>query len=954
MSELARRTMLPWVALATLIALIAAMGTANHARADAPETPEIQGVQTYQQSTTRTVVIYELDRQTGKWRDEVTEVTSCAKPHLIVTWSRVTGADRYNAQYRDADNDGEWRNLLSQKRRGNSFVAGTPPIKVNVNYDIRIAAVKDGTTGDFDTATARVEPDTAAPTGLTAAASDDRADAAVLTWTNAPGTSPTQFAIQRREGQGQWRKPSIYKLTGNMDTAPVFNLKPDVEHRFRVAPQSSFCTYSNWSNTAALTLVRKPPTPTATVEAGHQGNTPVITVTAAANPRTDSYKLRHRQTGTDSYTETTLTTTAATAGYVILGLSASTEYEVGLAAVNQYGDSGYVTSTVTTGAVIVLPVEPAFTLTAGHRNEAAVITATVSQHAEQNESYMLKYRKSTEEDWSTPVAVSRTQAAAGHVMDVDVDTPYDVAMAGVNGSRTSAYAEESIRSELEWFVPGTPAFTATGGHKGAQAAINVQVTNAQQGVTAYTLEITKTGDGQETGASPVTQALTPAQATGGHDHAADHSATYSVRMSATGRNGDSPFSAARTVTTPPPLPKQPEFTVVAGHSNKETVLTVTVTNADEHTDEYLITTQETSDETTAATTTATEAAATAGVAISVEPHTTYSVSVQGRNSGGAGTAATKTATSLTPFPAQPQATVIAGYDAQKRNIITVTVTSPDTHTTGYAVAHKVTSSQDEPVETSVTKAQATAGHVILVDPSTGYTVTVTGNNSHGAGNSAEYTVTSLVEVKIPDQPDITVTPDYDAGNNSVLRVTVSNHDTDTTHYSYTASMTGVEDVTGTARSDTDAATFSFDIPAASPGEYSVSVKAHIASEGSEAATATTTAWASYVADVVLSKTSATLSEGKTYEVYTVSLDQAPAAQGTVTLEISPGNEGSAHVLSQHLGEFDSSNWQAGQVLYAVLPRTPESAGEADFVHRLLLDGEATGNTATLSVQVSAD
>ena len=925
MSELARRTMLPWVALATLIALIMAMGTATHVRADAPATPEIQAVQTYQKY-----------------------YTSCSEPHFIVIWGKVPGATGYTAQYRDADNNGTWLSLQGQKRRGNSLIAGTPPVKVDVNYQIRIAAVKDGTTGEFATAAARVEPDTGKPTGLTAVPSNERADAVVLSWTNAPGNSPTHFALQHRVGEGDWGDTSIHQVPGDKLSLPVFNLQPDIEHDFRVAPQSSFCTYNNWSDTASITLVRKPPTPTATVTTGHQSNDPVITVTAADNPRTDSYKLRHRKAGADGYTETTLTTSAATAGYVITGLSPSTEYEVGLAGVNRYGDSGYATSTVTTGEVIVLPTEPAFNLTAGHRNEHTVITATVSQHAEANASYTLKFRKSTEQDWSTPVAVSRTQAAAGHVMDVDADTSYDVAMAGVNGSRTSAYAEESIRSELEWFVPDAPTFTATARHKGVQAVVSVQVTNAQQATTAYTLEITK----QETGASATTHALTPAQATAGYDHAADHNAAYSVRVSATGRNGDSPFSAARTVTTPPPLPKQPEFTVAAGHANKETVLTVTVTNADEHTDEYLITTQEPGDDTTAATTTATKAAATAGVEISVEPHTTYSVLVKGRNSGGTGAAATATATSLTPFPAAPQATVTAGYDAQKRNIITVTVTSPDTHTTSYTVAHQEAGAEGTPTTATVSKAAATAGHVILVAPSTDYTVTVTGNNAHGAGNSAEYTVTSLVEVKIPDQPVIAVAPAYGASNNSVLRVTVSNHDTDTTHYSYTASMTGAEDATGTARSDTDAATFSFDIPASSAGDYSVSVKAYIGTEGSEADTVSATAWASYVADLVLDKTSVTLSSGKTYEAYTVSLSQAPAALGKVTLEITPGNDGMAHVLSQHLGEFGSGNWSAGQVLYAVLPSAPESAGEAEFVHRLLLDGKATGNTATLTVEVS--
>ena len=183
----------------------------------------------------------------------------------------------------------------------------------------------------------------------------------------------------------------------------------------------------------------------------------------------------------------------------------------------------------------------------------------------------------------------------------------------------------------------------------------------------------------------------------------------------------------------------------------------------------------------------------------------------------------------------------AGYDAQKRNIITVTVTSPDTHTVDYTIAYKVTGSEDAPVEATVSKTQATAGHVILVAPSTGYTITVTGNNAHGARNSAEYTVTSLVEVKIPDQPEITIIPAYDAGNKSVLRVTVSNHDADNTHYAYTLSRAGADDVTGTALSDSDAATFSFDIPASSAGDYSVSVKAHIGTEDSEAAKATATA-----------------------------------------------------------------------------------------------------------------
>ena len=952
MSDLARKTMLPWVALATLIAILLAMGTTITAQADTPEKPEIQTVQTYQQGHTRTVVTWELNRERREWRQVETQVTSCSAPPLIVTWSGVAGADSYTAQYRDADNGGDWQRLLAQTKKGNSVVAGTPPIKVNVKYDIRIAAVKDGTTGEFATGEAKVGPDTGSPTELTATASTERADAAVLSWTNSPGNSPTHFAIQRREGEGEWQKERIYRLRDNQATAPIFNLKPDVEHDFRVVPQSSFCTYNNWPNTASITLVRKPPTPDATVTAGHQGNTPVITVTATAKPRTDSYKLRHRQTGATSYTETTLTTTAATAGHVITGLSASTEYEVGLAAVNQYGDSEYATSTVTTGEVIVLPAEPAFSLTARHRDEDTVITATVSQHAEQNESYMLKFRKSGDEDWSTPVAVSKAQAAAGHVMDVDADTSYNVAMAGVNGSRTSAYAEESIRSALEWFVPDVPAFTAVAKHKGAQAVIAVQVPSSQLGVTAYTLEMTK----QETGASAVTQALTQAQATSGYDHVADHNATYSLRMSATGRNGDSPFSAARTVNTPPPLPKQPQFTATAGHRDMLPVITVTVTSDDANATDYLIESQVSgdSDPSNRSRNLVAKGVATAGFAISVKGETDYTVSVAGSNSGGEGPAATATVRSLTPFPATPQATVTAGYDAQKRNFITVTVTSPDTHTTDYTVGHKVSTSQDVPVETKVSKTQATAGHVILAEPSTEYTITVTGNNSHGAGKSAEYTVTSLVEVKIPDQPVITVTPAYDASNNSVLRVTVSNHDSDTTRYDYELSMTGAADVTGAALSNSDAATFSFDIPAASPGSYSVSVKAYIGAEGSEAATGSATAWASYVAGVVLSKTSVTLSEGKSYEVYRVSLDQAPAAQGKVTLEITPGNDGTAHVLSQHLGEFNSRNWQAGQVLYAVLPRAPESAGEVDFVHRLLLDGKATGNTATLNVQVSAD
>ena len=946
MNEPARRTIIPWVALAAFIIAIVALGTTMPAQADALGKPEITAIQTYQKGSTRTVSTWVADRVKRVWYREETVISSCSAPHFIISWTAVEGATGYISQYRETGTEGKWLGLMAQKKRGDGMIAATPPMKVNVDYDVRIAAVRDAETGEYTTTTARVQPDVSAPTGLTVNASDDYADTAILSWTNAEGSSPTHFAFQQRVTGGEWSRSSIRQVAEGATSMPVFNLASDVEHQFRLAPQSAFCTYNNWSDTASITLVRKPPTPTAAVVAGHQGNLPVITVTAQANARTDSYKLRYRQTGTESYTESALTTAAATAGHVITGLSGSTEYEVGLAAVNQYGDSAYDTSTVTTGEAIVLPVEPAFSLTAGHRNEATVITATVSQHADQNESYMLKYRRTGETDWSTPIAVAKTAAGTGHVIDVDADTSYDVAMAGVNGSRTSDYATETITSELEWFVPDAPTFTAAAKHKGNQAVIVVQVPNSQTGVTAYTLEVTKQVDG----ASAATQSLTPAQATAGYDYAVEHSATYSVRMSATGRNGDSPFSAATTVTAPPPLPKQPVFTATAGHRDMATVITVTVTSKDANAVDYVVETQVSNDEDAASTRHI--ASRNVAVVIPVEANTGYTVSVTGRNSGGEGPEATATIQSLTPFPAKPEATVTAGYDSQKRNIITVTVTSPDAHTTGYTITHEETGDEGAATTATVTKTAATAGHVILVEPETGYTITVTGNNSHGAGKSAEYTVTSLVEVKIPDQPVIAVAPAYDASNNSVLRVKVSNHDEDTTQYSYTLSRTGADDVTGTAQSDTDAATFSFDILAASPGDYSVSVKAHIATEASGAATATATAWASYVADVVLSKTTMTLSSGKTYEFYTVSLSQAPAAQGKVTLDITPGNSGAVHVLSQHIEEFNSGNWKAGQVLYAVLPNAPESADNVDFVHRLLLDGKATGNTATLSVTVS--
>ena len=952
MSELAKRTMLPWAALATLITLIVTLSAALPARADAPETPEIKAVQTYQKQGTKTVNIYGVDHENHSWyvKGEKT-VSTCSEPHFIAVWSSVTGATGYTAQYRDADNNGEWRGLMGQTKRGNSMVAGTPPVKVDVDYDIRIAAVRDGNTSEFATTTARVEPDVAAPSTLAADASDQHGDTALLAWQNAPGTNPTYFAIQQRLAGGQWGQSAIHEVTGQSNPSiPVFNLQPDVQHQFRIAPQSSFCTYVNWSNTASVTLVRKPPTPTVEVAADHRGNAPVITVTAGENSRTDRYRLRFRQGGSGAYTELDVSTGDAEEGYVLDQVSPNTEYEVGVAAVNRYGKSGYATSIVTTGDVIVLPAEPEFILTSGYRNERTVITAMVRQHADENESYLLKYRKAGDPSWTGPVAVSRTQATAGHVIDVEEDASYEVAMAGVNGSRTSSYAQESIRSETAWFVPDAPTFTAVAKHKGTQAVISVRVTNAQQGATAYTLEVTK----QETGASPATQQLTPAQATGGYDYAAEHNATYSLRMSATGKNGDSAFSGARTVTTPPPLPKLPEFTATAGHSNMATIITVTVTSADEHTAEYLIATQVSRDGDAATTTTAGKAAATAGVAISVEPDTVYTVSVAGRNSGGTGPTATTTVRSLTLFPAQPDATVATGYDGQKKTILTVTVNSPDKYTDRYSVAYKPASSQDQATEASVSKTDAAAGYRIPAQPSTEYTVTVTGHNEHGAGRTAEYTVTSLVEVKIPDQPQVSAAPAYDASNNSVLRVTVSNHDADTTHYAYSATAEGMADVEGTAGSSAPSGAFSFDIPIASPGTYQVSVRAFIGTEGSEAATTTATAWASYVANVVLSKTSVTLSAGKTYEVYTVALDQAPAAQGKVTLEITRGNAGAAHVLSQHLGEFGSGNWQAGQVLYAVLPSTPDSAGEVDFVHRLLLNGMATGNTATLRVEVSAD
>ncbi len=78
----------------------------------------------------------------------------------------------------------------------------------------------------------------------------------------------------------------------------------------------------------------------------------------------------------------------------------------------------------------------------------------------------------------------------------------------------------------------------------------------------------------------------------------------------------------------------------------------------------------------------------------------------------------------------------------------------------------------------------------------------------------------------------------------------------------------------------------------------------------------------------------------------------PAIAGKGDPKTTQGTDGATvHVLSQHLGQFNSGNWQPGQALYTALPKAPESTGEVDFIHRLLLDGKATGNTATLNVTI---
>ena len=303
MNEPARRTILPWVALAALIIHHRAMGTTMPAQADALGKPEITAIQTYQKGSTRTVSTWVADLVKREWYREETVISSCSAPHFIISWTTVEGATGYVAQYREAGTEDRWLALMAQKRRGDSMIAATPPMKVNVDYDVRIAAVRDTETGEYTTTTAKVQPDVGAPTGLTVRASDDYADTAILSWTNAEGSSPTHFAFQQRVAGNEWGRSSIRQVAEGATSLPVFNLQADVEHEFRLAPQSAFCTYNNWSDTASITLVRKPPTPTATVVAGHQGNLPVITVTAQANARTDSYKLRYRQTGTESYTE---------------------------------------------------------------------------------------------------------------------------------------------------------------------------------------------------------------------------------------------------------------------------------------------------------------------------------------------------------------------------------------------------------------------------------------------------------------------------------------------------------------------------------------------------------------------------------------------------------------------------------------------------------------------------
>ena len=255
-------------------------------------------------------------------------VSSVAATTVTLDWDEVEDADSYNVRYRLLTG-GAWTSTTASTNTKNitGLTAGT-------EYEFQIqSVVTDGDTSPFTPSFEWIQL-CAVPTGL-ATDSFDVDGVVVMDWAVMTGAATYKLRY-RKTGDTPWIdtvtgiETNEYELTG---------LDEGIGYDVQIAAVNASGSTAFTSTVTALTIAATP----ANLTVGTIADTTAVSnwddTTGAA-----SYAVRYRIVGAGSWTSTTATPSTKN----LTGLTAASDYEIQVAAVNASGTSDYTASTLFT------------------------------------------------------------------------------------------------------------------------------------------------------------------------------------------------------------------------------------------------------------------------------------------------------------------------------------------------------------------------------------------------------------------------------------------------------------------------------------------------------------------------------------------------------------------------------------------------------------------------------
>lgn len=347
-------------------------------------------------------------------------------------------------------------------------------LSAGTQYDLEVLAYNAGGFGPASSlvnATTGAAPSAppGAPSGLITSA--PTASTVTLTWTapSTGGTVGSYTAQYRVTGQATW----ITFATGiATTTVTVSNLTASTEYDFQVIAVNSAGSSTPSTLANGTTTIAAPGVPTA-LSAGTMTQT-----TAAlswAPPSTGgavaSYTLQYRVTGSASWTQITGINGSSS---TISGLTAATQYDFQVAAVNAGGTSAF---TATTNATtLVAPPGLPTGLTAGTPTSSSQpLSWTIPSSGGAVASYSVRYSLHGQNAWTTATGIVATSTT---ITSLAGNTSYDYEVQAVNAGGSSNWTAATTATTAVapnyLLTPVAPAagYTAAHGTNGIIAQVN--------------------------------------------------------------------------------------------------------------------------------------------------------------------------------------------------------------------------------------------------------------------------------------------------------------------------------------------------------------------------------------------------------------------------------------------------------------------------------------------------